>query len=84
MRDIKCDARSAYLEMWFYNPDNPINPSIDFELVEYRSERPSATNGCGSESTFSYSSTNPNPIIYACAYATNWAPAQSTGDCEYF
>jgi hypothetical protein len=72
--DIKCDARSAYLHLRFYNGSN---------AVAYRNEYPSDGNGCGSSATFSYSSTNTRPYLYGCVYAANGGPTQSSGDCDW-
>ncbi|HEX6362515.1 MAG TPA: hypothetical protein VFZ93_06160, partial [Albitalea sp.] len=74
VRDIHCDARGARLWMRFFNGDH---------LFPYRAEEPSASNGCGSESTFSYSSTNPSPGMHACVRAQNWGPTESAGDCAW-
>lgn len=74
VRDIKCDARSAYLQMRFYSGPN---------RFPFRSEEPRAGNGCGTSSTFSYSSTNADPYrVWVCARAWNSGPTQSTGDCR--
>jgi hypothetical protein len=74
VRDINCDARAGYLWMRFYNGDN---------IFPHRAEKPGATNGCHTESTFSFSSTNPNPNIYACVVAQNWGPTESSRDCAW-
>lgn len=72
VRDIHCDARGAQLELRFFNGDN---------LFPYRAELPTAGNGCGTEATFNFSSTNPNPRVRACVRAVNRGPTQSPGDC---
>ena len=82
VRDISCDGRSAYLWLDFANPDAWINQWGGART--YRSENPSATNGCGSQATFSYSSTNPRPIMSAEVYADSWGSAESDGDKEWF
>lgn len=75
VRDINCDGRAAYLEMRFWNGDN---------LFPYRYEDPGATNGCGTEATFAFSSTNPSPRMHACVVAQNWGPTESSRDCADF
>jgi hypothetical protein len=70
MYDEKCDARSSYGTIRFYNGDN---------TVWYRREFPEATNGCGTSSSFSYGSSNNNPRVYASVYAANGGPTQSSG-----
>lgn len=82
VRDIKCDGRSAYLWLDFANPDAWINQWGG--ATPYRSENPSATNGCGTQATFSYSSTNPRPIMRAEVYADSWGSAESDGDEAWF
>jgi hypothetical protein len=68
--------------MEFSNPDASINQgNITWP---YRVEEPAATNGCGTEATFNFSSTNPHPNIYACVRAQNWGPTESSGDCAWF
>lgn len=74
VRDIRCDGRTAYLQLSFYSGAPPRFP--------YRYEQPAAGNGCGTTSTFSYSSTNADPYrVLACARAWNAGPSQSSGDC---
>jgi hypothetical protein len=70
IRDEKCDGRSAYGQIRFYNGDN---------VVWYRREWPESTNGCGNSATFSYGSSNDNPRIWAYVYAANGGPTQSSG-----
>jgi hypothetical protein len=83
VRDINCDGREARLWLRFYNPDAWINQG-DVIGVDYRDEEPVASNGCGSEATFNFSTTNPYPDVKACVRAQNWGPTESSGDCAWF
>jgi hypothetical protein len=68
--DLKCDARSAFGTIYFFNGSNS---------VWYRKEWPEATNGCHTSSTFNWLSTNNSPRVLAEVYAGNHGPTQSSG-----
>jgi hypothetical protein len=82
VRDIECDGRSAYLWLQFSNPDAAINSQGG--VVPYREEQVSATNGCGTEATFAFSSTNPHPNVLGEVYADGWTSFESPSDSEWF
>lgn len=82
VRDIECDGRAAYLWLQFSNPDAAINSQGG--RVPYREEQVSATNGCGTEATFAFSSTNPYPNMFAEVYADGWTSFESDSDSAYF
>lgn len=82
VRDIKCDGRSANLWLDFSNDDAWINQWGG--AVPYRSENPKATNGCGTQASFNYSSTNPSPTMYAEVFADSWGSGESEGDEAWF
>jgi hypothetical protein len=84
VRDISCDGREAKLWLRFFNPDAGINSNGNPYAWDYRGEEPTAGNGCGTESTFSYSSTNPYPNMYAVAYADGLSSFESDGDEAWF
>jgi hypothetical protein len=83
VRDILCDGREARLTLEFSNPDAWINQDGQ-NSWPYRTEVPTASNGCGTEATFTFSTTNPNPDVQACVRAGNWGPSESSGDCAWF
>jgi hypothetical protein len=82
VRDIECDGRAAYLQLDFSNPDAAINSQGGSWV--YRSETVSASNGCGTEATFAFSSTNPQPGMYAVVYADGWTSFESDGHSAWF
>lgn len=82
VRDIACDGRAAYLWLQFSNPDAWINGAGG--RVPYREEQVSASNGCGTEATFVFSSTNPHPNMLGEVYADGWTSFESDGHSEWF
>lgn len=71
VKDVNCDGRRAQLNVRFWNGDNP---------VFYRQEWAEAGNGCWTEASFHWSSTNKSPRVYAVVRAVNGGPTQSRGD----
>jgi hypothetical protein len=83
VRDIACDDRAAHLELKFYNPDTFINERLN--RYAYRTEVVSASGGCNTETTAVFSSTNPDPDLYACAFGKNAQPFSNwVSDCATF
>jgi hypothetical protein len=82
VRDIECDGRAAYLWLEFSNPDAAINSQGG--SWAYRSEKVTAPNGCGTEATFAFSSTNPHPGMFAEVFADGMTSFESDGDSRWF
>ena len=91
IRDIDCDARRAALRLEFRHGDDPL---------PFRIEEPGTTHGCYTTAAFYFSSSDPDPKLFACVRAIGTrpaddpasgppdgppgAPTQSYGDCDWF
>jgi hypothetical protein len=71
--DVNCDGRFAQAHIEFYDGGTSY-------WDRYRNEWPSDGNGCGTNTSFSYSTVRTSwPWIHASVWAQNWGPSQSSG-----
>jgi hypothetical protein len=82
VRDIDCDDRAGHLRLEFYNPDSVLNRFLNVDA--YRMEEVDASGGCGSAAAYTFSSTNPNPELFACVNAENAFQHSLWRDCGAF